>query len=412
MISILKNKRIVLGVSGSIACYKALDLASKLTQAGALVDVTLTAAAQRFVTPLAFRSLTGRPVYSNMWSEESHVQHVNLGEEADLMVIAPATAHTLAKLAHGMADDIVSLTALSLRAPLLVAPAMDGGMYSHPATQANVTTLANRSVIFCGPAAGRMASGLTGQGRMVEPAAIVGDIRHQLGQQTGSLIGRHVVVTAGPTREQIDPVRFITNRSTGKQGVALAQAALDAGAEVTLIAGPISTPAPYGATVIPVTSTQEMHDATLEACRNTDILLMAAAVADFRPATSSNQKIKKTQAEAWGMAIALERTLDILEDVKQQRATSNSPKVVVGFAAETQNAFEYGRGKLIRKGLDLIAINDITAAGAGFGVDTNHVLLINREEAVTDLPLMSKTAVAEQIMSMATGILAVKESTL
>ncbi len=410
MISILKNKRIVLGVSGSIACYKALDLASKLTQAGALVDVAMTGAAQKFITPLAFRSITGRPVYSHMWDEREHVQHVNLGEEADLMVVAPATANTIAKLAYGLADDIVSLTAISLRAPLLVAPAMDGGMYAHPTTQANVATLISREVEIIGPAEGRMASGLVGKGRMVEPAQILARARSVLGQQKGTLSGRHVVVTAGPTREPIDPVRFITNRSTGKQGLALAQAALDAGAKVTLIAGPIAAPMPPDAEVIHVTSTQEMHDATVKACQNSDILLMVAAVADFRPATISNQKIKKTAAEEWGMAISLERTLDILEAIKQRRADSGSPKVVVGFAAETQNPFEYGRGKLIRKGLDLIAINDVTATGAGFGVDTNRVLLINRSEAVTDLPLMSKTAVAEQIVSMAAGILAVKEN--
>lgn len=408
MISILRNKRIVLAVSGSIACYKSLDLASKLTQSGALVDVVLTAAAQKFVTPLAFRSVTGRPAYSDMWDEREHVQHVNLGEEADLMVVAPATANTLAKLAHGIADNMLTLTAVSLRAPLMVAPAMDGGMYAHPATQANVNTLRSRNVSFIGPASGRMASGLVGEGRMVEPGDILAAVRNKLGETLGSLSGQHVVVTAGPTREKIDPVRFITNRSTGKQGIALAQAALDAGAKVTLIAGPMSTPLPYGAHVVHVTSTQEMHDATVAACNTADVLLMAAAVSDFRPANSSDQKIKKTQAEEWGMAIGLERTLDILEGVKQRREQSGFPKVVVGFAAETQNAFEYGRGKLIRKGLDLIAINDVTASGAGFGVDTNRVLLINRHEEITDLPLMSKTAVAEQIVSMAAGMLAVK----
>ena len=318
----------------------------------------------------------------------------------------------MAKLAHGMADNMVSLTAVSLRAPLMLAPAMDGGMYSHPATQANVNTLIERGAVIIGPAEGRMASGLIGKGRMVEPAAILGAIRQQLGRQLGNLSGRHVVVTAGPTREKIDPVRFITNRSTGKQGLALAQAALDAGANVTLIVGPIAAELPQGAAVVPVDSTQEMHDATISACKTADVLLMVAAVSDFRPATAAEQKLKKTQAEAWGMAISLERTLDILEGVKQQREQVGSPKVVVGFAAETQNAFEYGRGKLIRKGLDLIAINDVTAAGAGFGVDTNRVLLINRKEEVTDLPLMSKTAVAEQIISMTAGILAVKENTV
>lgn len=398
MIRLLKDKRIVLGVTGSIACYKAIDLASKLTQAGALVDAVLSESARRFVTPLAFRSVTGRPAYDDMWDEATHVQHVNLGEEADLMVIAPATAHTLARLAAGMADNLVTLTALSLRAPLLVAPAMDGGMYTHPATQANVATLKERGVFFAGPADGRMASGLVGRGRMMEPAELLGRIR-QVAGRTGVLQGLHVVVTAGPTREALDPVRFITNRSTGKQGIALAQAAIDAGATVTLVAGPISQTIPVGAEHVPVVSTQEMHDATVTACRNADILLMSAAVSDFRPAKFTDQKIKKTQAEEWGMAIGLERTLDILQSIKEQRDQSGIPRLVLGFAAETQNAFEYGRGKLIRKGLDIIAINDVTAEGAGFGVDTNRVTLIDRDGEVARLPLSSKTAVAEQIIS-------------
>lgn len=397
MMTILKDKRIVLGVCGSIACYKIVDLASKLTQAGALVDVIMTESAQRFVTPLAFRSVTGRPVFTDMWDEREHVQHVNLAEEADLMVVAPATANTITKLALGLADNLLTLTAVGLRAPLMFVPAMDGGMYANPAITENVQTLLKRGVVQIGPAQGRMASGLIGLGRMVEPKEILGHIRIALGRK-GLLRGRRVVVTAGPTREAIDPVRFITNRSTGRQGVALAQAALDAGAHVTLIVGPISIEMPIGADVQPVTSTQEMHAATVEACKVADILLMSAAVSDFRPANQSNQKIKKTDAEERGMAIGLERTLDILEGVKQQRDAFGFPKVVLGFAAETQNAFEYGRGKLIRKGLDFIAINDVTAPGAGFGVPTNRVTLLSRNGQVEQMPLQNKSEVAEQII--------------
>ncbi|MDJ0756952.1 MAG: bifunctional phosphopantothenoylcysteine decarboxylase/phosphopantothenate--cysteine ligase CoaBC [Ardenticatenaceae bacterium] len=398
MIQVLSDKKVVLGVTGSIACYKAVDLASKLTQAGAQVDVILTESARRFVSPLAFRSVTGRPALVDMWDESTHVQHVNLGEEADLMVIAPATANTIARLANGMADNLLTLTTLSLRCPLLIAPAMDGGMYTHPATQANVAVLRERGVWFAGPAEGRMASGLSGQGRMVEPAELLGKIR-QIAGRNGVFKGQHVVVTAGPTREALDPVRFITNRSTGKQGVALAQAAADAGATVTLVAGPMRQPFPVGIEVVNVLTTQEMHDATVEAVRKADILLMAAAVSDFRPSKFNNQKIKKTKAEEWGMAIGLERTLDILESVKAQRDATGRPFIVLGFAAETQNAFEYGRNKLIRKGLDIIAINDVTAEGAGFEVDTNRVILISSDGEVARLPLSTKTAVAEQIVN-------------
>ena len=397
MLTIFHNKRILLGVTGSIACYKSVDLASKLTQAGAEVDVLMTSAAQRFVTPLAFQSVTGRPAYTDMWDERLHVQHVGLGETADLFLISPATANTLAKLAHGTADNLLTLTALTTHCPLLIAPAMDGGMYAHPATQANVATLQARGATFLGPVAGRMASGLRGVGRMMEPAEQLGWLRVALGRK-GVFHGRHLVVTAGPTREPIDPVRFLTNRSSGKQGIALAQAALDMGATVTLILGPVAEPAPIGAKVIHVQSSQEMHDATVQAITTADVLLMAAAVADFRPAQFANQKIKKTEVDNWGMAIGLERTLDILQAVKEQREESGYPRLVLGFAAETQNAFEYGRDKLRRKGLDFIAINDVTASGAGFEVETNRVTLLNRDGELIRLPLLSKAAVAESIL--------------
>lgn len=395
-ITILKDKQILLGVTGSIAAYKAVDLASILTQAGARVDVLLTESGARFVTPISFRSITGRPIYDDMWRLDAHVQHVGLGESADLLIIAPATANTIAKLAHGQADNLLTVTALAARCPLLIAPAMDGGMYEHPATQANLEVLKERDVVFAGPASGRMASGLTGLGRMVEPVELQAHIRLVLAKG-GPLQGHHVVVTTGPTQEPLDPVRFISNRSTGKQGLAVAQAALDAGARVTLIAGPVHEPIPFGVDLVSVQTTQEMAEAVLTAVRDADALFMVAAVADFRPQSQSGQKIKKTDQE-WGLAIGLEVTLDILSAVKEQRESSGFPRVALGFAAETQDAFEYGRQKLLRKGLNYIAVNDVTAEGAGFGVDTNKIVLLSSAGIVEEMPLQSKTAVAERLV--------------
>jgi phosphopantothenoylcysteine decarboxylase / phosphopantothenate---cysteine ligase len=397
MITLLQNKRILLGVTGSIAGYKVVDLASKLTQAGAAVDVIMTEGARRFVTPLAFQSVTGRPVYEDMWQLDHHIQHVGLGETADLFLIAPATAHTLAKLAHGLADNLLTVTALAARCPLLVAPAMDGGMYEHPATQANVATLKERGVMFAGPTTGRMASGLSGLGRMLEPADLLAQVRLALAR-SGPLAGKKVVVSAGPTREAIDPVRFISNRSTGKQGVAVAQAALDAGAAVTLVLGPVAELPPVGAEVVNVETTEQMGQAVLTAVADADALFMVAAVADFRPGKLSDRKLKKTEANDWGLAIGLEVTLDILSAVKEQREKTGYPRVSLGFAAETHDAFEYGRAKLLRKGLNFIAVNDVMAEGAGFAVDTNRIVLLSSAGVVEEMPLLSKTAVAERLV--------------
>lgn len=401
-ITIFKDRRILLGVTGSIAAYKSVDLASKLTQAGALVDVILTESAARFVTPLAFRSVTGRPAYDDMWSLDDHVRHVGLGEAADLFLIAPATANTIAKLAYGLADNLLSLTTLAARCPVMVAPAMDGGMFDHPATQANLALLRQRGVLVAGPAEGRMASGLSGLGRLLEPADLLGEARRVLARD-GTLRGRRVVVTTGPTREALDPVRYISNRSTGKQGIAVAQAALDAGADVTLIAGPVAEAAPYGARLIAVETTQQMGDAVLSCVGDADALLMVAAVADFRPESVSERKIKKNESADWGLAIGLEKTLDILSAVKEQRDRTGYPRVVLGFAAETHNAFEYGRDKLLRKGLNFIAVNDVTADGAGFAVDTNRVVLLSSAGVVETMPLQSKTDVAERLIHHVAG---------
>jgi phosphopantothenoylcysteine decarboxylase/phosphopantothenate--cysteine ligase len=402
-ITLLHDKRIILAVTGSIAVYKVVDLASKLTQAGATVDVIMTEAARQFVTPLTFQSVTGRPVYTDLWQADSsgglptHIAHVGLGEGADLLVVAPATANTLAKLAHGLADDLLSVTALAARCPLVVAPAMDGGMYQHPATQANLHTLVERGAYLVDPEEGRFASGLVGKGRLPETATLIGHIRRALGR-SGPLAGRRVVVTAGGTREALDPVRYLTNRSSGKQGYAIAQAALDAGADVTLITA-ASLPAPVGATVIPVGSARDMQAAVLEAARTADALLMAAAVADFRPQTVSDQKIKKQEDSSDAPTIVLTRNPDILLAVKEQRAASGFPRVVVGFAAESENLLAYGRSKLERKGLDLLVANDISASDAGFEVDTNRVTLLDKSGGHQSLPLASKAAVGETLVA-------------
>jgi phosphopantothenoylcysteine decarboxylase / phosphopantothenate---cysteine ligase len=399
----LQYKHILLGVTGSIACYKAADLASKLAQAGAQVDVLLTQGALQFVTPLTFQSVTGRRAYTDadLWGGEAHVLHVGLGHSTDLLIIAPLTANSLAKLAHGIADNLLSITALAARCPLLIAPAMDGGMFSHPATQANLEILRGRGADIIGPAEGHLASGLAGLGRMVEPLEILAQAR-LLMARGGPLAGRKVVVTAGGTQEPVDPVRVIANRSSGKQGMALARAALDLGAQVTLIAGPVSAPAPAGVRRIDVSTTQEMLNAALTECVDADVLLMAAAPADFRPASPANQKIKK---DSGALTIQLVNNPDILAAVAAQKAVKGCPKVTVGFAAESQDLLENARHKLQAKKLDLIAANDVSARDAGFSVDTNRITLLSPDGNAQPLPLMSKDEVAETILLMVVEIL-------
>lgn len=399
----LQDKRIVLGVSGSIAAYKAADLASKLAQAGAQVDTILTRAATQFITPLTFQSVTGRRAYTDddLWGSEAHVLHIGLGHAADLLVVAPATAHTLAKLAQGLGDDLLGVTALAATCPVLVAPAMDAGMYAHPATQANISALQDRGVTFVGPEAGHLASGLVGPGRLSEPLEILGQIRYLL-TRGGPLAGRTVVVTAGGTREPVDPVRYITNRSSGKQGYALAQAALDVGADVILISTVDSLPLPAGAQHRQVETAQEMADAVLAAVSDADILVMAAAVADFRPAQATEHKIKK---ESGVPTLELAANPDILMAVADQRREQGRPKVVVGFAAETDDLLQNAQSKLERKGLSFIVANDVSAEDAGFAVDTNRVVLIGVDGWSETLPLMSKTGVAEKVIERVIRVL-------
>lgn len=400
-ITILDGKRIVLGVTGSIACYKSADLASKLVQAGVAVDVILTEAAQKFVTPLTFRAVTGRPVYTDMWDGDTagglptHIAHVGLAAEAEMLVIAPATAHHIAKLAHGLADDLISITAMSTRYPIVIAPAMDGGMYENPVVQDNLHRLQERGAFIIEPEEGRFASGMTGRGRLPEVPALLGHIRHCMGREWGTLVDRHVVVTAGGTREAIDPVRYVTNRSSGKQGYAVAQAALDAGATVTLITTPTGLPEPVAASIVEVESAQDMLDAVMAVLPVADALIMAAAVADFRPAEVAEQKIKKT---ADSLQLTLTKTTDILNAVGQQRKTTGYPAVLVGFAAETQDLVKNARAKLQKKNADFIVANDVTREGAGFQSDTNIVTILGSDGSSIQLPQQTKAAVAEAII--------------
>lgn len=393
----LQGKRIVLGVTGSIACYKAADAASKLTQAGAFVDVILTDAAQKFIAPLTFRGLTGRPVFTDMYDPDSPLaeEHVALARAADAMLIAPASATTIARLAHGMADDMVSLTALATVAPVLVAPAMDAQMWEHAATQANIATLRERDVTIVGPAEGRLASGHSGAGRLVETETLLGAVRQVLGALGGDLAGRRIVVSAGGTRELLDPVRYIGNRSSGKMGFAIAEAARDRGAVVTLVTGPVSLATPYGVERIDATTTAEMAEALRCATKDCDALIMAAAPADFRPAAASAQKIKRT-----GDALSVELVPN--EDII---ASLDGGFVKVGFAAETQGLVEQARAKIAKKGLHLIVANDVTAAGAGFAGDTNVVTIIDAAGEVEALPVMSKYEVAWRILDRVARLL-------
>ncbi len=395
----LRGKRIVLGVTGSIACYKAADIASKLTQAGALVDVILTDAAQHFVAPLTFRSLTARPVFTDMYDPQSPLaeEHVALARECDALLIAPASATTLARLAHGLADNMVALTALATTAPVVVAPAMDAQMWEHVATRANCETLRSRGVAFAGPAEGRLASGHMGFGRLAETEQILGALSQALGR-SGDLAGRAIVVSAGGTQEPIDPVRYIGNRSSGKMGFALAEAARDRGAAVTLVCGPVALATPFGIERVDTRTTAEMAEAVRCTVRGCDALIMAAAPADFRAANAAGHKIKRTGD---AMSVELVPNDDIL-------AGLTGGFVKVGFAAETQDLLANAEAKIARKGLHLIVANDVTAEGAGFAVDTNRVTLIDASGEAEQLPLLSKREVADRILDRVVRLLAAR----
>ncbi len=386
----LDGRTVVLGVTGSISAYKAADLCSKLRQAGAVVEVVMTPAATQFVTPLTFQSLTGREVVVDMFGAREAEAHVEVARRADALVIAPATADCLANLAHGQTPDMVTLTALATTAPVLVAPAMDGQMWEQPATQANVATLRGRGIAFVGPMPGRLASGRMGTGRLAETPQVIGALRALLGARTGDLRSRHIVVSAGPTHEPLDPVRFIGNRSTGKMGFAIAEAARDRGARVTLVTGPVELETPWAIDRVDVSCVADMLAALERATADSDAIVMSAAPADFRPESPAQQKMKKTSGEE-GLAVRLTKNPDII-------ATIPGGGVRVGFAAETEHLAEYAKAKLASKRLDFIVANDVTAAGSGFGTETNQVTFFFNDGRVEELPLISKYAVAHSIL--------------
>ena len=394
----LGGKHIVLGVTGSIACYKSPDLASKLTQSGALVDVIMTRGAASFLTPLTFRSITHRPIVTDLFDPQSELamDHVAIAQHADVVVVAPATAHTMAKVALGLADDALTSTILATLAPVIFAPAMDAHMYDNPATQENVRKLKSRGFITAGPAEGRLASGLTGAGRMVEPQDLVGHIRMVLGRK-GDLAGRKVVVSAGGTREPIDPVRVLSNHSSGKMGYATAEAARDRGATTVIVSAATALPDPVGVRVVHVQAALEMRDAILDECKNGDVLIMAAAVADWRPVSAAAHKLKKGDSDGW--TLELTRNPDILTDVQSEHL------IKVGFAAESEDLIENAHAKLRAKNLHLIAANNITAEGSGFAADTNKVVLLDREGGVEELPIMSKYDVAHRILDRVVALM-------
>ncbi len=399
----LRGRNVVLGVTGSIACYKAIEITSRLVQAGAIVDVLLSKGATEFVTPLAFKAITQRNPYTDMFDPNGPEgeAHVELARRADVILIAPATATALARLSTGLSEDFVTLTAIASVAPVLIAPAMDSQMWAHPAVQANVATLTARGVQFIGPAEGRLASGRIGAGRLVEPERIVDEVRAHLGRTSGDLVGRTVVVTAGGTREAIDPVRYISNHSSGKMGYAVAEAARDRGAEVVIVST-IALPVPAGVRVVSVASAVEMQKAVVAECKNADALVMAAAVADFRPASAADQKLKKSTGTA-GTKIDLVENPDIIGSTPTK--TKRGTLMKIAFAAETQNLIENAVAKLKSKGARLIVANDVTATDAGFGSDDNRVTILDDAGGRDDLPLMTKYAVGHAILDRVAGLL-------
>ncbi|MCX6001972.1 MAG: bifunctional phosphopantothenoylcysteine decarboxylase/phosphopantothenate--cysteine ligase CoaBC [Chloroflexi bacterium] len=386
----MKNKTIVLGVTGSIAAYKAAELASRFTKDGFRVDVIMTESSQKFIAPLTFRNITGRPVVTTMWdiASEFSVEHVALAEAADVVLMAPATANTIAKIACGMADDMLTCTVLATKAPVVIAPAMNNNMWANTITQENVAKLKKRGFTFVGPAYGRLASGKLGQGRLTGLDEIYGITLQALGRK-GDLAGKNIVVTAGGTQEPVDPVRCLTNRSTGKMGYAVAEAARNRGAEVTLISAPTALAKPPGIKVMDVNTAEEMLKAVQSAVKGADALIMAAAVADFRPLKKADKKIKR--ADLSDLTLELEKTPDILAQVK-------GDFIRIGFAAESHDVIANARDKVKRKGLDMIVANDITEKDCGFGTETNRVTIIDSKGKAEELPLLHKGEVADRIL--------------
>ncbi len=386
----LNGKSIVLGVTGSIAAYKAIDIASKLTQLEARVDVVLSKEAKQFVTPLTFNAVTGRAVFSDMFDAtiKQDITHVSLAETADVIVIAPITANTIAKLANGIADDIICSTVLASKSSIILAPAMNVNMFDNSITQENLCRLKNRGFIIVGPEYGRLASGIEGKGRLSSSTEIIGTICQVLAKE-GDLRNKTVIVTAGATQESIDPIRYITNHSTGKMGYALAEAARDRGAKVKLITAPTSLEKIVGIETESVINGEEMYKAVKESVSSADVLIMAAAVSDYRVDNISNEKIKK---ENGILHLDLFPSIDILLNI-------NGNFIKVGFAAESNNLIENAKKKMKEKKLKIIVANDITSKDSGFGSDNNRVIIISKNGKIDELPLMSKRKVADEILN-------------
>jgi phosphopantothenoylcysteine decarboxylase / phosphopantothenate---cysteine ligase len=393
----LTKKTIILGVTGGIAAYKAADLASKLTQAGANVRVVMTWEATELVKPMTFQALTGNPVITEMFkpAEPSGITHISLADEADVIAIVPATANIIAKIASGIADDMLTCVVLATKAPVVISPAMHNNMYINPITQENITKLKARGFTIIPADHGRLASGSSGYGRLPEITEIMGTIQQVLGRN-GDLKGKRIVITAGGTQEAIDPVRYIGNHSSGKMGYALTEAARDRGAQVILITAPTSLPDPAGVEMVKIKNITQMRDAVVKAVKKTDVLIMSAAGADFIPKITATQKIKKNDA---GLTLELVKAPDILTEIKDGKF------IKVGFKAETQNLVDNARDKLYKTNLDLIVANDVTLEGSGFGTDTNKVVIISKDGKQEDLPLMSKREVADKILDRVVKIM-------
>ena len=389
----LRGRRVTLGVTGSISAYKSIEAARRLEDAGATVDVALTPSAARFVPALTFRSLVKGEVAADLWDPAAPAeQHVAMGRRADAMLVAPASATTIAKLAHGIGDNPVTLTALAKSAPLVVAPAMDSVMYGQPSVQANLELLKARGVFIAGPAIGRLASGGRGLGRLIEPIELAAAVRSAIGRTVGDLRGRHIIVTAGGTREPIDPVRYVGNRSSGKMGVAVAEAARDQGAAVTLVTTQQPPDGRYGIVVRSVGTAIEMQEEIRKAARGAHALVMAAAVADYRPAEAAESKLKRQDAEEAGMTLEMVENPDVI-------ASIDAPHLLkVGFAAETDDLIDNAKAKIEKKGLAFIAANDVSQSDAGFQVDTNRVVLLDAAGEPERLPLLHKYDVGLAIL--------------
>lgn len=387
-----RGKQILLGVSGGIAAYKAVELLRLLVKAGADVHVIMTKNAGEFVAPLTFQTLSGNPVHSELFNliQEQAIGHISLADRADLCIVAPATANVIGKVANGLADDLLTTTLMATKAPVLFVPAMNVNMWENPLYRDNQARLEQYGYHFMAPAVGALACGWEGQGKLPEPAAIFDFAQDLIGSR--ELAGRTVLVTAGPTREEIDPVRYLTNHSSGKMGYAIARAARNRGARVILVSGPVDLPAPEKVELVPVVTAREMHAAVMERCCDVDVIIKAAAVADFRPKERAGGKVKKGDRQQW--SLDLERNPDILADLGARRGKA----LLVGFAAETADLLANARKKLDEKGVDLIVANDVTEAGAGFGANTNIVRFLDRNGGFEELPCLPKEEVADRLL--------------